>query len=317
LLSFALGLIEVITPSHTAFSQTARTIKIIAPFPAGGSVDVLSRLLGEQISKAQKVTVIIENRPGAGASIAYEAAARATPDGNTLVINANSVVINPILRKVNYDPVSSFEPVCYLVRSPQILAVKSSSPYRTLRDLINAAQAKPGELSFASVGPATTQHIGLEQLRRRANINFTYVPYPGGAPAINALLGDHITAVLGNYSEQVEQLKSGTLRALATTSLRRIEALPDVPAVSEIIRDKEFEAEVWFGVVAPARTPKEMVGELVGWFTDAIKVPEVNSKLVNLGLYPVGICGDDFAAHIRKQRDQYSGIVPQMNVKTE
>src|SRR5439155_355407 len=175
--------------------------RIVVPFPAGGSADILARLLGEQISKAQGPTVLVENRPGGGASIAYEAVARAAPDGNTLVINGNSLVINPLLRKVNYDPLTSFEPVCHLVSSPQVIVVNSASPYRTLTELFDAARAKPGELSLASVGPATTQHIGFEQLKRLAKVDLTYVPYPGGAPATNALLGGHVTAVLENYSE--------------------------------------------------------------------------------------------------------------------
>lgn len=158
----ALTVISVISLTLTgngAWSQTARTIKIVVPFPAGGSADILARLLGEQISKTQGPTVLIENRPGAGASIGYEAVARAAPDGNTVVISANSMVINPNLRKVNYDPLTSFEPICYLLSSPQVYVVNSASPYRTLTDLIVAARAKPGELTLASVGPATTHSI--------------------------------------------------------------------------------------------------------------------------------------------------------------
>jgi tripartite-type tricarboxylate transporter receptor subunit TctC len=313
----AISAVSLMCVGNSAWSQTAKTVRIIAPFPAGGSVDVLSRLLGEHISKTHMVTVLVENRPGAGASIAYEAVARAAPDGNTLVINANSIVINPLLRKVNYDPVTSFEPICYLVRSPQVIAVNSASPYRTLTDFIAAARAKPGALSFATVGPATTQHIGFEQFRRLANIDLTYVPYAGGAPAINGLLGGHVTAVLANYSEEVEQLKAGTLRALATTSLKRIDALPNVPTVAETLGDKDFEAEVWFGVVAPAKTPKGIVGQLANWFTTAMQAPEVNPKLLNLGLYPVGICGDDFAMHIRKQREIYGRVIREGNIKAE
>jgi tripartite-type tricarboxylate transporter receptor subunit TctC len=143
------------------------------------------------------------------------------------------------------------------------------------------------------------------------------VPYPGGAPAINALLGAHITAVLANYSEEVEQLNAGTLRALATTSLKRIEPLPNVPTVAETIGHNDYEAEVWFGVMAPARTPKETVTQLADWFTTAMEAPEVKPKLLNLGLYPVGICGNDFAAHIRKQLEIYSRLIREANIKAE
>jgi len=298
-----------------AWSQ-ARTLKIVVPFPPGGSADILARLLGEQVGKAQGLTVLTENRPGAGATIAYDAVARAAPDGNTLVLSANSLVINPILRKVNYDPLTSFEPVCYLVSSPQVVVVNSASPYRTLGELIAAARAKPGDLTFASVGPATTQHIGIEQIKHAANIDMTHVPYTGGAPAINALLGSHVDAVFANYSEVVEQLKAGKLRALVTTSRGRIEPLPDVPTMEEL-GYKDFEVEVWFGLLAPAKTPKTDVAQLAQWFTAAMQAPEVKPKLIGLGLYPVGTCGDAYAAHIRKQFDEYARVIKEANIKGE
>jgi tripartite-type tricarboxylate transporter receptor subunit TctC len=306
----------VFTPSGAASSQAARTVKIVVPFPPGGSADILARLLGEQVGKAQGLSVVVENRPGGGASIAYEAVARAAADGNTLVINGNSVVINPHLRKVNYDPLTSFEPVCYLVSSPQVYVVSPTSPYRTLPDLIAAARAKPGEITFATVGPATTQHIGFEQLRHAADLKVIYVPYPGGAPAVNALLGGHVAAVLANYSEVVEQLKAGTLRALASASKARIEPLPNVPTVAEA-GIKDYEVEVWFGLLAPAKTPKDTTAQLATWFSAAMQAPEVKPKLINLGLYPVGMCGAEFGAHIRKQFDEYGRVIRDANIKAE
>jgi tripartite-type tricarboxylate transporter receptor subunit TctC len=242
--------------------------------------------------------------------------ARAAPDANTLVINGNSLVINPHLRKVNYDPLTSFEPVCYLVSSPQVYVVSPDSPYRTLNDLISAARAKPGELTLASVGPATTQHIGFEQLKHAANINLTYVPFGGGAPAMNALLGGHVAAVFGNYSEAVEHIKAGKLRVLASASRTRIEPLPDVPTVAEL-GFKDYDVEVWFGILAPAKTAKDATAQLASWFTAAMQGPDVKPKLVNLGLYPVGMCNADFGVHIRKQFDEYGRIIRDANIKAE
>jgi tripartite-type tricarboxylate transporter receptor subunit TctC len=197
-------------------------------------------------------------------------------------------------------------------------ATRSSSirPYRTLGDLITAARAKPGDLTFASVGPATTQHIGIEQLKHAANVSLTHIPYTGGAPAINALLGDHVTAVFANYSEVVEQLKAGKLRALATTSRMRIEPLPDVPTVIES-GYKDFEVEVWFGLLAPAKTPNEQVSQLAAWFTAAMQAGDVKPKLIGLGLYPVGLCGADYAALIRRQYEEYSRVIKEANIRAE
>ena len=315
-LSLAVVFVLAVDNVPAVAQQAARTIRIVVPFPAGGSADILARLLGEQINKANGPAVVIENRPGGGASIAYEAVARAAPDGNTLVINGNSIVINPNLRKVNYDPITSFEPICYLVSSPNLIVVNSDSPYRTLNDYIAAARAKPGELAFAAVGPATTQHIGFEQFKRLANINVTYVPYTGGAPAITALLGGHVSAALQNYSEAVEQLNAGKLRALASLTRARIPPLPNVPTAAELGL-KDYEVEVWFGVLAPAKTPKDATAQLATWFKAAMQAPDVRQKLNNLGLYPVGTCLDDFAAHIRRQFDDYGRIIREANIKAE
>jgi len=163
-LSFVLAGIAALT--GPAWPQTGRPIRIIIPFPPGGAADILARILGQQIGEANNQTVIVENHPGAGASIAYELTARAVPDGNTIVVAANSVVINPLLRKTNYDPVTSFEPVCNLVTSPMVFVVNSASPYKTIGELIAAAHAKPGTLTLAALGPATTQHIAAEQFKR-------------------------------------------------------------------------------------------------------------------------------------------------------
>src|SRR5258707_14375274 len=221
--TLALAISAIAMTDLPAWSQAARTIRVVITVPPGGSIDILFRLLADQVSTTRGQTVIIESRPGAGCVIAAEAVARAAADGNTLLSNNNGIIISSILRKVNYDPLTSFEPICYLVSTPQVVVVNSASPYRTLADLLDAARAKPGELTFASVGPATAQHIGFERLKRAADVNMTYVPYSGGAPAINALLGGHVTSVFAEYAPLAEHIKAGTLRALATSSRMRIE----------------------------------------------------------------------------------------------
>jgi tripartite-type tricarboxylate transporter receptor subunit TctC len=240
--------------------------------------------------------------------------ARAAPDGGTLLINSNGQMISPLLRKVNFDPRTSFEPICFLVDSPQVLVVNSKSPYRTLRDLVDAARARPGELSISTVGPLTTQHIAVERFKRLAGIDLTYVPFTGGAPAINALLGGHVTAVLQNFSEAGEQVHSGALRALATPSRNRIPPLPDVPTIAEA-GYKDFVAEVWFGLVAPAKTPQPIIAQYIEWFGGAIEAPEVKAKLVASALYPNRRCGADFAAHIQRQIDEFTRVIAELKLK--
>ena len=198
--ALALASLASAVPDHPAWSQAARTIRVVISVPPGGSIDLVVRILADHISSTKGQAFIVESRPGAGGVIAAEAVARAAADGNTLLSNNNGIIISAILRKVNYDPLTSFEPICYLVSTPQIVVVNSASPYRTLAELVDAARAKPGELSIASVGPQTTQHLGIEHFKKLAQAKMIYVPYPGGAATANALLGAHVTTAVLNWS---------------------------------------------------------------------------------------------------------------------
>jgi tripartite-type tricarboxylate transporter receptor subunit TctC len=302
-------------PSLAAQSQT-RTIKIVNPYPPGGTADIIARLLGEQIGRAQRVTMLVENRPGGGTVIGTEAVARAAPDGNTLLITSVVFIINPHLRKLNYDPLTSFEPICNLVQSPQVLVVNTQSPYRTLPDLVAAARAKPGGLALASTGPASPSHVAFEMLKRAHKLDMTYVPFPGNAPTVNAVLGGHVTAGIANYADVIGHLKAGTLRALATHSPTRIVTLPDLQTVAEA-GFKELEYDIWFGMLAPARTPQNVVAQLANWFITAMQVMAIKAKLDDQGLYPVGSCDADFAADLRRQSDNYGRVIREANIKPE
>jgi len=309
----ALGLIFVV---HGAWSQATGTIKIVVPAPPGAVADILARLMAAQMNAMQGASVVVESRPGAGDVIGTEAVARATPDGNTLLVVGTNFVITPRMRKVDYDPLNSFEPICHLANAPTIIVVNSASPYRTLAELLDAARAKPGELTLASIGPGGVFHLGFEMLKRAAKVDMTFVPYPGNAPALNAVLGQQVTAMFGTYSNVAGSLKAGTLRALAVASPTRAEPLPDIPTVAES-GFKDFDVDVWFGAFAPAKTPKETLTRLAGWFATATRAAEVKEKLVVQGIYPGGPCGADFAAFIRKQYEGYSRVIAEANIKVE
>jgi tripartite-type tricarboxylate transporter receptor subunit TctC len=231
----------------------------------------------------------------------------AAPDGNIVLMTSNVFVINPYVRTVHYDPLSRFEPVCYLARLPEVVVVSSTSQYRTLADLLSAARTPPGDLTMASFGPTGSSHVAVEMLKLAANINMKYVPYPSQVAAVNALLGEHVTSAVITYVAVAEHLKDGKLRALATASRTRIEPLPDVPTVAES-GYKDYEAEVRLWLFAPAKTPKEAVSQLAGWFTAAMQAPEVKTKLVARGLYPVGMCGADFGDYFPKQYIEYGRV---------
>ena len=299
-----------------AWSQSGRTIKLIVPVPAGASTDFVARLMADQVSQTHGVTVVIENRAGAGGMIGTEAASRAAPDGNTLLITGNTYLLDAQTRKANYHPVTGFEPICYLAMSPAVLVVNSASPYRTLAELLDAARAKPGELSMASIGPGSTFQMAFAMFTAAAGVKMTFVPYAGSAPAINAVLGQHVTSGFAGYAVVSEQIKGDMLRPLAVATLRRVDPLPDVPTFDES-GFKGLEVDNWFGVIAPAGTARETVNELAGWFAAALKVPEVKAKLALQGLYPVGLCGAEFAEFARKRYDAYGEAIRATGLKAQ
>jgi tripartite-type tricarboxylate transporter receptor subunit TctC len=310
-----LALLIVTLSAPSAWSQAPGSFKIVVPYPPASGPDILSRLMAEQIGRAQGPTVVVENRPGGATLIGTEAVARAAPDGNTVLLVANTFVVNPSLKKLSYDPVTSFEPVCYLAATPIVLMVNSASPYRSVADLVAAARAKPGELSLAAA-PASSLQIAFEVLKHAANIDMTFVPYAGTAPAINALAGGHVTAVMADYPTVVSQLQSGNMRGLLTASPARVELLPDVPTFAESGLGK-YEANIFYGVVAPAKTPADAISHLTGWFTGALKAPDMKPKLAKQGLLPIGTCGAEFGTYLRTQFEEYARVIREANIKAE
>jgi tripartite-type tricarboxylate transporter receptor subunit TctC len=304
-------------PPDGASAQTSRTIKIIVPSTPGGGSDTIARILADYVSRAYNQTMVVENRPGASNTIGTEVVARSAPDGNTLVITTPEFVINAHLRKLSYDPLTSFEPICNLVQSPQLIVVNAPSPYRTLKDLLDAARTKPGELTMASAGPASSPHIAIETIKRATGVNINYIPYQGTTPAVNALMGDHLTSVMSSYPNVSELIRTGRLRALATTTAKRIQSMPDLPTVAEAAGIKDFDVDIWFGVNAPAKTPRELTSQLAAWFTASLKVPEVKAKLDVQGLFEVGTCGEAYAAFLRKQYDDYGRAIRDAGIKVQ
>ena len=291
------------------------TIRIVVPQPAGGGVDVVARELAEQIGQAQGATFVIENRPGAGTMIGTEAVARANPDGNTLLVVPNSFLVAPQLHKANYDAIASFEPICSLVATPTMLAVNKSSPYRTLGDLVAAAQAEPGKLTIGSGGGAALQ-LNFEMLQQATHIRTTFVGYSGTVPAVIAALGGHIDAVFSDFPTAWPQIKAGALRALATGGRSRLPSLPDIPTVDES-GYKGYEAEIWYGLFAPANTPADVTARLGNWFAAAVQDGGIQAKLAAQGLHPVGLCGADFAAQVGAQYAMFGRVIREAGIKPE
>jgi tripartite-type tricarboxylate transporter receptor subunit TctC len=315
-LSACLAISLLAVSNDPAWPQTISTVKIVVPVAPGGGSDFLARMLAEQIGRAQGISFTIENRTGAGGIIGAEAVSRSAPDGSILLVHSNSLLINALVQKTNYHPLTSFEPICNLVDAPTVITVNSAAPYRKLADLIGAARVKPGEITLATVGPGGTFRMGYERLTRAANVDITFVPYPGVAPAVNALLGGHVSSAFSTYSTVSEQVNAGKLRALATGSLTRIGPLPEVPTVAES-GYPNYEVDQWFGLWAPAKTPKAAVSQLAEWFTAALKTPEIKQKLVAQALFPVGVCTTDFGSYLRTKYDEYRRAIREANIKAE
>ena len=293
----------------------SKTLKIVVPYSPGSGPDILSRLMSEQIPHDGGPSVLVENRAGGGTLIGTEAAMRSDPDGSTVLLVANTFAINPPLKRGNYEIEKNFEPVCYLAATPMVLVVQSSSPWKTLKELVDDAKARPGKVTFASGGPASSLHVSIEVLRLATKIDINYVPYGGSGPAINALLGGHVQAVWADYPTVVSQLASGTLRGLVTTSGKRVAQLPDVPTLTET-GISNYQADIFYGIMAPAKTPPEALNSLAHSFSTALKAPDMAPKLAKQGLNPVGICGAEFGKFLKGMSADYARIIKEAGIKT-
>lgn len=303
--------------AHEAAAQWApgRTVRVVVPFPPGGASDILARLLTQHISAGTGQNIVIENRPGAGTIVGTEQVARSTPDGTTLLIMANSFVINASLRStLPYDPLTSFEHICFLAQSPHVLVVNAQSPIKTFADFAAQAKAKPGETTIASVGPATTHHIAIEMLKHSSGLPLTYVSYPGGGQALTNLIGGHLNAVQANHIEVKENL-GRELRGIAVGGRQRLADIPDVPTFAEL-GFPDVIGLGYFGLVAPMGTPKAAVDMIEAQFRAALAVPEISTKLVAAGLIPEGkTCRGEFTELLKTQGARYAKAIKDAGIK--
>lgn len=298
----------------SAQNLAGKTVKIVVPYAAGGTGDMVARVIAQAVTEKSGQSIIVEDRPGASSIVGTEFAARATPDGTTILLSENPFTLSPIIYPGHYDSVTSFEPICYVAATPAVLAVSSKSNIHSLADFIKLAKSKPGAVSYGSTGPASIAHIAGELLRRDAKIELTYVPYPGSPPAMNATLAGTITAVMANYSDLKGQIDAGALRPIAVPAPKRAEALPDVPILAES-GFSDHDAAVWFGFVAPARTPKETLAQLAKYISDAVKSPDIAERLKHQGLFVKLSCGAEFGNFLADQKSKYTEFTHEFNLK--
>ena len=302
-----------------AYAQSAfpsKPVHIFVPYAAGGGVDILARTLGDVVSRQWGQGVVVENRPGAGGVVASQALVAAQPDGYTLIVVASGHATNPFLYpQLPYDTFKDFTPISLLASSPNILLVRADSPFKTLADMITQARAKPGSLAFAHAGNGTSTHLAGELLKSLARIDINPIPYKGGAPAINDLLGGQIPMSFNNGPESVGQLQAGAVRALAVTTASRASFLPDVPSMAETVPG--YDTEVWWGLLGPAGMPPDLVAKLSRDFVAALKTDSVRERLSKLGASPIGSSPQQFDARIRADYDKWGPIIKAAGMKAE
>src|ERR1700748_929239 len=275
MLAIAAGVVATVSAAAAQTGFPTKAVHLFVPYPAGGAVDILARTLGDELSKNWGQPVIVENRPGAGGLAASQALVSSAPDGYTLMVVASGHATNPFLYpKIPYDTFKDFTAISILASSPNILVVRADSPFKSLADVITQAKAKPGSLSYGQSGNGTSTHLAGELLKKLAGFDMSAIPYKGGAPAINDLLGGQIPLSFNNAPEALGQLAAGTLRALAVTTIKRSPFLPDVPAMSETVPG--YDTEVWWGLLGPAGMPADLVEKFSRDFVAALKTDPVN-----------------------------------------
>jgi tripartite-type tricarboxylate transporter receptor subunit TctC len=291
-------------------------VHIFVPYAAGGGVDILARTLGDVVSRQWGQGVVVENRPGAGGVVASQALVASPPDGYTLIVVASGHATNPFLYpQLPYDTFKDFTPISLLASSPNILLVRADSPFKSLAEMIAQARAKPGSLAFAHAGNGTSTHLAGELLKTLARIDINSIPYKGGAPAINDLLGGQIPMSFNNGPESVGQLQAGTVRALAVTTASRASFLPDVPSMAETVPG--YDTEVWWGLLGPAGMSPDLVAKLSRDFVAALKTDSVKERLSNLGASPIGSSPQQLDAKIRADYDKWGPIIKAAGMKAE
>jgi tripartite-type tricarboxylate transporter receptor subunit TctC len=316
LLRVSAALAALAEPTRIAHAQaaSAKPIRLVVPFTPGGSTDILARAIAPRLGPA----VVVDNRPGAGGSIGADVVAKAEPDGSTLLMgHIGTLAVNPSLYpRLPYDPLKDLTPVAGVARVPNVLVVSAASGMRSLSDLFARAKAKPGQLTYSSGGNGSAAHIAFEALKLRTRIFASHIPYRGTAPSLNDVLAGQVDATFTGSPTVLPHIKSGRLRALAVSSATRLPGLPDVPTVAES-GYKDFEADQWYGVVAPARTPADVIARLNASINAALASPDVAQQLATEGATPMAGTPQAFGTLIAREIPRWREVVRAGNVRPD
>ncbi len=295
----------------------AKPIRLILPFPPGGSTDIVARLIGQKLTESWGQPVLIENRPGAGGNIAAETAARAAPDGYTLFqVNVANAIGATLYPKLSYDLITSFAPVIQLATTPYVLLAHPTVPAKNTTELIALAKARPGQLNYASAGGGSATHLSGELLKSMAGVNIVHVPYKGTGPAVTALMSGEVDLYFATVPAALPLVEAKKLRALGVTSARRSPLMRDVPAIAEAGL-KGYETSTWHGILAPAGTSPEIVVKLNAEIARVLAQPAVKERLVGQGLDPVGGTPEQFGAYLKTEISKWAVVVKASGARAE
>jgi tripartite-type tricarboxylate transporter receptor subunit TctC len=301
--------------AHADFPD--KTIRIVVPYPPGGFNDTLGRIVAQKFNEAWGQPAVVENRPGGGTLIGTDSVAKAPADGYTLLVVAFPFAVNPSLyAKLPYDTVRDFAPLILAGQTPNLLVVNPDVPIRSVKELIDSARAKPGSLSYGSTGSGSSNHLSMELFRMMTGTQIVHVPYKGSAPMVTDLLGGHVQIAFDNTPNVLPQVKAGKLRALAITSATRSAMVPDIPTVAEA-GVPGYEVGVWFGLVAPAATPPDVLAKLNAELNRILSLADVKQKFADQGVDPVGGPPERFAEHIKVQIEKWGKVVQESGAKVE
>ncbi len=305
----------VFAPAALAQSYPTKPVRIIVPYAAGGNTDFTARAVAEKLTDAYKRQSIVDNRPGAATNIGTEFVARSAPDGYTLLMGGAANAINmSLFNKLPYDTIRDFEPIALCVQGANVLAIHPSLPAKNLKEVIALAKARPGKLNFASSGLGSSNQMAGELMKMMAGINIVHVPYKGNAPALTDLIGGHVEMIFNGVPSVLPHIQSGRVRGIAIGSLKRFPALPNLPTFDESGL-RGYEATTWFGLMAPAKTPKDIIARLNVEVDKALKSPDIKERFLNDGLEPMGGSPEAFAKFIRSEIDKYAKVVKATNLQ--
>ena len=295
----------------------AKPVRLLVPFPPGGAVDIVARTLGDELTRRWGQQVVIENRPGAGGIIASQAAAQSPADGYTLILVATGHALNPYFYvKLPYDPFNDFTPISLVGFSPNMLLVRSDSPFKSVADVLAGARQRPGYLSYGHAGNGTSPHLAGELLKYLAKVEIAAIPYKGGAPSLNDLIGGHVPLTFNNIPESIAQVRAGAVRPLGVTTAARSPTLPDVPTIAEA-GVPGYDTGVWWGFLAPAGLPAGVKAKLAKDCAEVVKAPAVVERLRSLGATPVGSTPIEFADFIRAEYEKWGPVIKAAGIKAE